>query len=671
MADLNPSHEISDVQTVQDRHTSGSNDDSPPIPNFAEFPGQSFDDVRRDIAIITQILKGHQHGISASSKSPDEALQFWSLMSFILNTGDAESDPVGAKVIAVTGQVFPEEIRTAIFARNTSNFAPPPGSKKAPGIEPAIGIVPILPAGEEKARDLLRHSVKTTPAANFFEHLQDIVTIVNYITVPPPMDKTRADKIWSRMYSTLYFVLRRTYVKLCARILNRRRIWSDCPIVLMQNWYNEHQPAFGNTSVHVKPTLYLKTLLPEQGISPLQDSPDNYPVTVDNAKLWLNAFHNILTVLEEQLSEEVQPKDKDKPAFRRVRFEPPADVSQVGQAIIALNALLDSKVLDIIVTQPLAAYIDGQYQGTKQSKSSQNTNTDTVSPGIGQAEEEDLQAPESNVSLDELGSREYAVTHEPDDDKEAVEASQQHVVRYFKTLTTQYEAVDNLVRRGAVGTTPNKLTTYMFNIAPPILNVVDADISRFKADFLNMFEHSTLEDGVAARRFLAKARCKAGQVNNMTAVHAEASLMGLACASVFHFDPRPDDEQLKLAAAVFSMDTAQAIPVGVSKKCCLCCSMLAGLLAKRGTETVHPRFVLPGTHATIYPWAAPYIGVPLDVLQDIRTQLLQILYGVAIVPTKEHPRSHQTSPALSTRSLFPPIGHDREAMIANTEEFDV
>ncbi|KZV71477.1 hypothetical protein PENSPDRAFT_405107 [Peniophora sp. CONT] len=368
-----------------------------------------------------------------------------------------------------------------------------------------------------------------------------------------------------------------------------------------------------------------------------------------------------------QPSEKVQPKAK--PSRKGRSEQAPANVVDLALVIIALDALLNSKVLNIIITPPLAAHIDNEYQGTKQRDFGQ----DTEGSGTGQ-DAESLQVAESSVSqqllsLDEAGT-EGAVDREPDDDKEAVENPRQHVVRYLKTLTTQYNAVKKLVYRRS-GTPSSKLVTYMFNIAPPVLNVDDADISQFKTKFLKMFARPGSLDYLASNAFLATVNRRADDVRGKTAaVHTEAFLMGLACASVFHFEPHLEEDQLKVAATVFAVslydsiilcktlhslclqtDPAEAIPIGVSKKCCLCCSLLADLLAKRGTKTTaRPQFVLPGTHATIFPWAAPSIGVPLDVLKDMRTQLLQILHEIAI-STKDLPQSHQTSPAPSTSSL--------------------
>lgn len=40
------------------------------------------------------------------------------------------------------------------------------------------------------------------------------------------------------------------------------------------------------------------------------------------------------------------------------------------------------------------------------------------------------------------------------------------------------------------------------------------------------------------------------------------------------------------------------------------------------------QFILPGTHATIFPWIAPPIGLPVDVLIKMRSELFTIFHYV-------------------------------------------
>ena len=74
---------------------------------------------------------------------------------------------------------------------------------------------------------------------------------------------------------------------------------------------------------------------------------------------------------------------------------------------------------------------------------------------------------------------------------------------------------------------------------------------------------------------------------------------------------------------------ADTIPIGVSKKCCFCCTMLRQLLEEwcEQERLDHPRFTLPGTHGVVYPWVSPP-GVPVEVLRKLRAELLALLFDV-------------------------------------------
>lgn len=77
--------------------------------------------------------------------------------------------------------------------------------------------------------------------------------------------------------------------------------------------------------------------------------------------------------------------------------------------------------------------------------------------------------------------------------------------------------------------------------------------------------------------------------------------------------------------------------------------MLAELLNGRGRG----EFVLPGTHATFFPWCPPR-GVPLDILKEMRDKLYDI-FDFQARNFISVPPSTQTSPAMSEASLISDI----------------
>ncbi len=61
--------------------------------------------------------------------------------------------------------------------------------------------------------------------------------------------------------------------------------------------------------------------------------------------------------------------------------------------------------------------------------------------------------------------------------------------------------------------------------------------------------------------------------------------------------------------------------IGVGKKCCWCCSSLAGMLRAAHSGVT---FQIPMSHGLIFPWALPTIGISLPVATSMETALMTI-----------------------------------------------
>ncbi|KAI0759227.1 hypothetical protein BD413DRAFT_288419 [Trametes elegans] len=66
--------------------------------------------------------------------------------------------------------------------------------------------------------------------------------------------------------------------------------------------------------------------------------------------------------------------------------------------------------------------------------------------------------------------------------------------------------------------------------------------------------------------------------------------------------------------------------IGVSKKCCYCCDILANLIntSPQGGLT----FLIPGTHGTIFPWHPPPLGINTEHLQQMRDKLFKKFHDI-------------------------------------------
>ncbi|KAI0317145.1 hypothetical protein OF83DRAFT_174495 [Amylostereum chailletii] len=133
-------------------------------------------------------------------------------------------------------------------------------------------------------------------------------------------------------------------------------------------------------------------------------------------------------------------------------------------------------------------------------------------------------------------------------------------------------------------------------------------------------------------------------------VHAEAGLMGVACASWnaegIHDSPSLPIEDENTKRALRNMFLVQEIPVGVSKLCCWCCWKLRTLLGELNGKdaAVCPPFILSGTHATVFPWYPPPCGIPRSVLKSMEDELILEVEKLAKRRTFDN-ASHQSSPS--------------------------
>ncbi|KAF8322353.1 uncharacterized protein EI90DRAFT_3078029 [Cantharellus anzutake] len=87
--------------------------------------------------------------------------------------------------------------------------------------------------------------------------------------------------------------------------------------------------------------------------------------------------------------------------------------------------------------------------------------------------------------------------------------------------------------------------------------------------------------------------------------------------------------------------------IGVAKKCCWCCNMLATLL-----NSTDIQFSLPGSHGRIFPWALPSMGISYEVACSLEDKLKKQL-SVAIwkmLDELKHMSESQTSSPVSDGS---------------------
>ncbi|KAJ7123096.1 hypothetical protein C8R44DRAFT_785295 [Mycena epipterygia] len=138
------------------------------------------------------------------------------------------------------------------------------------------------------------------------------------------------------------------------------------------------------------------------------------------------------------------------------------------------------------------------------------------------------------------------------------------------------------------------------------------------------------------------------------ACHCEAGLMA---SLLFHSRANPpvdsqdadaedadvEDEPAILAEAFQPQDMGSGLAIGVAKKCCPVCQMLAEII--RDTRGLDVQ--LPGQHTRYYAWVPPN-WLPADVLLELERRLLRVVFDMA---GGDRLKSSSTSSPASDRAV--------------------
>lgn len=225
-----------------------------------------------------------------------------------------------------------------------------------------------------------------------------------------------------------------------------------------------------------------------------------------------------------------------------------------------------------------------------------------------------------------------------------------HILGHLRALTIPLRAAVIIVRSCVyLPPTITSMKAYAVVVTPDKKagRISKADFDCFKAKFVKWCNGDnsviTALDGL-----------KGAVVNPRANIHAEAMLMSLVAGGLQQLDVDigsgtrlPLSSLLPVSGDTFRstcvlthlyLPQAQDISVGVSKRCCFCCWLLAELLQPQ------TKFVPHGTHGAIFPWSPPP-GLPREILCTIRERLMGVLHHIVQASTVR-PQSSQTSSAL-------------------------
>ncbi|KAF9517751.1 hypothetical protein BS47DRAFT_438953 [Hydnum rufescens UP504] len=130
-------------------------------------------------------------------------------------------------------------------------------------------------------------------------------------------------------------------------------------------------------------------------------------------------------------------------------------------------------------------------------------------------------------------------------------------------------------------------------------------------------------------------------------IHCEASLMGMIIACKGRV-PLPDNAMQKKLEAMEKLVTRTGVStIGVGKKCCWCCSLLAQTLQ---VEYDDMSFDIPASHGFISPWILPTIGISVPIAESMEAALMDVWIREVVKFVQDHMKSAIPS-ARSARSF--------------------
>ncbi|KAI0773188.1 hypothetical protein BD413DRAFT_678083 [Trametes elegans] len=586
----------------------------------AVFDGTSFEDLSRDIGILTSTLVHLPASPPTSSGRSTESAEATgahvhkrgekgvsSLLGHIstLLTVSTTGDKYVATVNAVIGQYEPGGGISIVVSYNGKVTADPSTSPRIPSLQPVhIG-------DDQRARDLLDPSDTSqmhTKALAIQDHLQDVCTVLAYI-LKVPYSQRKEDVAALRFFDLFCFIMRRAHVKLGARLSNMEEFWNkQNPVqIMLDSWAKDGTPRFNDVvdgRLAVEPHI---ELLEKHHIVPPHFNPqtDKVFVTTENAKHWLEATIELLNTLKSTLFD-----DKGK----NVAFLPSIKAYDILIASLDLEFILKSFFKIVFNKAPRTVEEDlrSNYTAGMENRLRKRAVWSAIRAG--------KLAAVTDITYD----REEEITVMDSPIQESGENPVSHVQRFLKTLIAWCTACKALFYHRRQVTS---LHIFSFHTAA-YSTISTAEVHTFRTRYFDaMFRHPAVSDTPAIREqvniildlLLPKA-------DKTVVTHAEAGLMALV------LDQRSRHAVVKLPMddgdlnALFS--ASGRVDIGVSKKCCYCCDILAKLInaSPQGGLMIS----LPGSHGTIFPWLPPSFGINTEHLQQLRNKLFIQFHDIVV-----------------------------------------
>ncbi|KAI0309994.1 hypothetical protein OF83DRAFT_1179006 [Amylostereum chailletii] len=559
------------------------------------FDNRSREEISNSICVLTCLLSGTQIGQPEDRRAhhsrhsrDNSALKIMDHIATLLTTkGSAGTatenggDSYTGGVIAVTGRVNPEDNSMDILvARNT-----PTRLHSAQSIE--VKELKGREHGADTLRDWNKRSIE--------DHFADTFTILDWLRISRSEYKTQ--------FTFALYIIKHAHIKIAGRMTEGERLWKVHPIHALRSRIPFIAIPNASFPFPLKGiSSFTKELIMERGFLPSTTDKRVFVVNKDNLVSWLSLLCDVYRELEDILIDPVPDLSGRRVAKEKVN---PGDIFTVAFNLHIVHGLLKSKLVDLVLEDTdFSATLEASY-GLAESDLHLKNPAKNCDPA-------------ANVP-DPLGPVEDVLTESP---RMPEEAHRHYVVRYLKTIVDRIDAFALATSSRNISVTLHPYE--LFLPLHPFRVQSQEQLTQLRRRFVNLVNDVTPAqiDLVIDRD---KAKANPHNAHN-AAVHAEAGVMGVVCAS-WNAEGADDTPSLPIA----NEDTRRAlcnmfseISIGVSKLCCWCCWRLRTLLGELNGKdaAAFPQFLLNGTHARISPWYPPPCGIPRSVLVKMEKELV-------------------------------------------------
>ncbi|KAF8342272.1 uncharacterized protein EI90DRAFT_3032685 [Cantharellus anzutake] len=470
--------------------------------------------------------------------------------------------------------------------------------------------------------DELLSSDRSPEDITLSQHAADVMSLFNNIRTVRQGGTKQAD-IVQRITT---FIARRCAPIISHRLRSDKFIFQDTTLdKILQGWKPSDRDHFVKKECEIPEHLII--LFRTMGIE-CRESDGKYfaPWTKDIAPAWMETFLSCLSLC----------KDCFKLDGNRVA----RDTTTGAIALKLLQALVTSEGFKYLLElRSVSAILDREVFNRRRARSNTETPEDSTDP--------------QRQTLDDTYGDNLELTAETEEDSVAL------TMRYLGNAVAWITATDFLFSSSRIRRTP-RLRLHLAITAPPVEPEAMADAQPIfthifnkslqdrdnQSKVRNLIVHSWLEE-------FARKLPKPKQFHGT--VHCEASLMG----AIVQYNGQGNMQNIRLPD-IFHSTTNKPRTIGVAKKCCWCCNMLATLL-----NSTDIQFSLPGSHGRIFPWALPRIGISYEVacsLEDKLQKQLSLAIWKRVDKLKHIPESQTSSPGALDSSGGGLAGNWEEAM---------